>query len=65
MKATRPSVASMESRYTLKSGTPYRTKKKLRNKATSYTGTNVAGLNAMMSTLGNQPEPLKKNIKNT
>ena len=38
---------------------------KLRNKAISYIGINEAGLNVMMNTLGNQPEPLKKDTKNT
>ena len=29
----------------------------------SYTGINVAGLSVMMSTLGSQPEPLKKDTE--
>ena len=62
----------MESRHTSKGGTPLqiywcsqRTKKELRNRAASYISTNVAGLNVMMNTLGNQPEPLQKDTKNT
>ena len=40
-------------------------KKKWQNRTTSYTGTNVVGLNAMMSILGSQPELLRKDTKNT
>ena len=37
----------------------------LQNRGASYTGTNVAGLNVMVSILGSQPEPLRKDTKNT
>ena len=35
-----------------------------KNRAISYIGTDVAGLNAMMSILGNLPGPLKNDLKN-
>ena len=38
---------------------------KLRSRVTSYIGIDVAGLNVMMSILGNWPGPLKKDLKNT
>ena len=41
-----------------------RIKKKSRSKAKLYIGINVAGLGVMMSTLGNLPEPLKKDTRN-
>ena len=36
-----------------------------KTRVTSYTGINMAGLNVMMSTLGSQPEPLKKGTEST
>ena len=61
----------MESKHTSKEGIhsntywcSQKTRLKWRNRAISYIGTDVAGLNAMISILGNLPGPLKKDLKN-
>ena len=72
VKASRTSVVDMVSNYILKGITPWRTwwcppKTEMLslNKVTSYIGSSVAGLNVMKNILGNQPELLKRDIKNT
>ena len=71
VRATNPSVASMQSKHTLEEETPWRIfwcfqriKRKWESRVTSYIGIDVAGLNAMMSILGNLPGPLRRDLKN-